>query len=263
MIKIGKEQFKRALNLILIWVLVAVVFGIFYYLLPGELTSQNGQPITNLFDAIYFSFVTMLTIGYGDIVPHGLIRVLTAIEGLIGWVLFGVIVYKIVSVKEDVILKEIHNLSNEQYLSRIKNFLFISNTNLVRFIKEVQSKKFRKDAAIYELGIISTTLRSNIEDASRFLCRKKKNGVESDLEEEDLLILVKSIKICIANFVNALKVLPKDSLDDPVIRDNKLKIIEFGDNIYTVCNISPNSSRLDDLKLAYTKLEDLDKGGEK
>jgi len=84
--------------------------------------------------------------------------------------LFGIIIYKVVSVKEDMILKEIHNLSNEQYLSRIRNFLFISNTNLVRFIKNVQSGKIAKDSTVYELSIISTTLRSNVEDAGRFFC---------------------------------------------------------------------------------------------
>jgi len=185
---------------------------------------------------------------------------LTAIEGLLGWVLFGLIVYRVVTVKEDLILKEIHNLSNEQYLSRIKNFLFISNTNLVRFVKEVQSKKYRKESAIYELGVISTTLRSNIEDATRFLCRKN-NGVERGLEEEDLLLLAKSIKICIANFVNALNVLPKNSSNDPVLHDNMIKIIEMGNNIYSSCNIGPTSNKLEDLKLAYTNLEKVNKEG--
>jgi potassium channel LctB len=126
MIKSAKEQFKRTFKLISIWVLVAVIFGFLYYSLPGELVNgRTGEPITNIFDFIYFSFVTILTIGYGDIAPHGFIRLLTAIEGLIGWLLFGIIVYKVVSVKEDIILKEIHNLSNEQYLSRVRNFLFI------------------------------------------------------------------------------------------------------------------------------------------
>lgn len=261
MIKIAKEQFKRTFKLILIWILVAVIFGFFYYLLPGELINgRTGEPVTNILEFIYFSFVTILTIGYGDIVAHGFIRVLTAIEGLLGWVLFGLIVYKVVTVKEDLILKEIHNLSNEQYLSRIKNFLFISNTNLVRFVKEVQSKKYRKESAIYELGVISTTLRSNIEDATRFLCRKE-NGIERGLEEEDLLLLVKSIKICIANFVSALKALPKNSSSDLVLHDNMIKIIEMGKNIYSSCNIGPTSNKLEDLKLAYINLEKIDKEG--
>ena len=42
-------------------------------------------------DAIYFTYVTGLTIGYGDLVPrHALSRVLTALIGLSGVLLTGI-----------------------------------------------------------------------------------------------------------------------------------------------------------------------------
>jgi hypothetical protein len=255
MIKLVKEQIKKAFNLIMIWVAIAVVFGFLYYFLPGELINgRTGESINNILEAIYFSFVTILTIGYGDITAQGFIRILTAIEGLIGWVLFGLIVYKVVSVKEDIILKEIHNLSNEQYLSRVRNSLFISNTNLMRFIKSVQSRKISKDAVIYELEIISTTLRLNIEDATRFLCRSK-NSVASEIDEENLLLLINNINMCILNFIDALQVLPKNHKNS-VIYNNIKKIIESGESVYNSCNISLKGKKFDELKIAYTKLKE-------
>jgi hypothetical protein len=257
MIKSAKEQFKRTFNLISIWILVAVLFGFLYYLLPGELIDgRTGVVIHNLLDSIYFSFVTILTIGYGDLYAHGFIRVLTAIEGLIGWILFGLIVYKVVSVKEDIILKEIHKLSNDQYLSRIRNSLFISHTNLVRFVKEVRSKKIHNSAMVYELGVISTTLRSNIEDAVKFLLTNQ-GSINGELEEEEINILVSGIDICINNLVMSLDVYPKKFKEDSVIIGNVNKIVESVRKIHTSCERTSKEDRKE-LKDLCSKLEYLE-----
>lgn len=254
MIKSAKEQFKRTFKLILMWILVAVAFGFLYYILPGGLiNSRTGESVKNIFEFIYFSFTTILTTGYGDIVAVGFVRILTAVEGLFGWILFGLIVYKVVSVKEDVILKEIHKLSNDQYLSRIKNFLFISNTNLVRFVKEVQLRKIAKDSVIYELSVISTTLKSNVDDATKFLLINK-DSVNGELEEEEVLLLVNGVNLCIANFINSLMLIPKYP-KDYVLYDNISRIIESGKKIYNYYNINLKSNRIEDLKMLYTKLE--------
>jgi potassium channel LctB len=253
--KPSREQLKKTINLVLVWILIGVIFGFLYYFLPGDLiNSRTGQPVTNIFDFIYFSFVTILTIGYGDITAIGFIRSLTAIEGLVGWVLFGLIVYRVVSVKEDVILKEIHKLSNDQYLSRIRNFLFISNTNLVRFVKEVQSRKIAKDSVIYELSIISTTLKSNIDDAVRFLLMNE-SSVNMGLEEEEIILLMNGVNLCIANFLNALMVIPKHP-KDYVLYDNISKIVESSKKMYNYYNVHSKNNKIEDLKMLYAKLED-------
>ena len=163
--------------------------------------------------------------------------------------------YKVVSVKEDVILREIHKLSNDQYLSRIRNFLFISNTNLVRFFKDVQSKKMPKDSIIYELSVISTTLKSNINDTARFLLMNK-DSVTGEMEEEEILLLINGVNLCIANFVNALAILPKHERDY-VLYENIFRIVESGKKMYNYYNIHMKSKkRIEDLKMLYTKLED-------
>ncbi len=259
-VKSVREQFKRASSLIILWVFVALFFGVLYYLLPGQLiNSRTGEAVTNVWDAVYFSFVTISTIGYGDLLAIGFIRVLTAIEGLFGWVLFGLIVYRIVSVKQDVILKEIHNLSNEQYLSRVRNSLFVSNTNIVRFVKDSHAKRITKDAMAYELGVISTTLRSNIDDARRLLCRNK-SSITADIQEEEMFLIVKIINMCIANLITSLKILPLHSFDkEPILQDNLIRIVEAGKGIYNYCNIRSESKRIDELRELYSMLEEYSK----
>ena len=46
-----------------------------------------GQPVSDLFDAVYLSAVTYNTVGYGDMTPVGPVRFLAGTEALVGLVL--------------------------------------------------------------------------------------------------------------------------------------------------------------------------------
>ena len=50
----------------------------------AELGHIAGLNENNLFEFIYFSSVVFTTVGFGDLIPIGPIRVLTAAEGLVG-----------------------------------------------------------------------------------------------------------------------------------------------------------------------------------
>ena len=65
------------------------IFGLAYWgLLQWPDCGQLGvEPVTHLFDAVYFSATTYSTLGYGDIAPLGPIRFLAGTESLIGLVL--------------------------------------------------------------------------------------------------------------------------------------------------------------------------------
>jgi hypothetical protein len=64
------------------------LYGIAYYLLSGHVGELKslGDPI-EFVDFIYFSASTYATVGYGDIAPHGGLRLIAGIEGLNGLVL--------------------------------------------------------------------------------------------------------------------------------------------------------------------------------
>lgn len=65
------------------------IFGVSYYWLQGSgrWGSFDGNYDGSLFDSIYFSATTFTTLGFGDISPHGDIRLLTGFESLVGLVL--------------------------------------------------------------------------------------------------------------------------------------------------------------------------------
>ncbi len=88
------HRFRVALGLISVLIAHIIevwVFSIVYYLLLLDVsfgTIQYNNELTFL-DNIYFSFVTYTSLGYGDMVPIGLLRFTAGLEVLTGLVLIA------------------------------------------------------------------------------------------------------------------------------------------------------------------------------
>jgi voltage-gated potassium channel Kch len=81
------------------YLLAGIFFGLFYWALeqihPGTFASAGAFSRVS---AIYFSFVTPTTLGYGDIVPRAdLARGLAIVEGIGGQLFLAVLVARLVS----------------------------------------------------------------------------------------------------------------------------------------------------------------------
>jgi voltage-gated potassium channel Kch len=81
------------------YLLAGIFFGIFYWVLeylgPGTFTANTEF---SRMSAIYFSFVTLATLGYGDIVPRtDVARGLAIVEGVGGQLFLAVLVARLVS----------------------------------------------------------------------------------------------------------------------------------------------------------------------
>ena len=63
------------------------IFGLTYWLLLRNpaLGAINGS-VNTLFDYVYFSAMVFTTVGFGDLVPSGHIRLVAGMEGLTGLV---------------------------------------------------------------------------------------------------------------------------------------------------------------------------------
>lgn len=72
-----------------------------------EFTYDTNRSMT-FGDALYFSLVTVSSLGYGDIRPIGWTRMFVGAEVIMGLAFFGVLVAKISSVKQDHILRQMY-----------------------------------------------------------------------------------------------------------------------------------------------------------
>lgn len=81
-------------TLFVIYIIVILGFGLIYFILSfqGIVLVENGElrqvsVLGSIIHSVYFSGVTLLTIGYGDITPIGIGRLIAVVEALIGYVL--------------------------------------------------------------------------------------------------------------------------------------------------------------------------------
>jgi hypothetical protein len=121
-----------------LWLEIVIGCGLAYWLLAAiwprfALVTSAGpvsQGVRGLLPALYFSAVTATSIGYGDIVPTGASRVLAVGEGIAGLILFGCVVSKFVSRRQEELIGQIHRIAFEDRLGRVRTNLLLVRTEL-------------------------------------------------------------------------------------------------------------------------------------
>jgi Ion channel len=95
----GRVDGERICAALCVYLLAGIAFGGFFATLeataPGSL---SGPAPIELDDAIYFSFVTLATLGYGDITPvAAAARALAVLEAVFGQLYLAVLIARLVS----------------------------------------------------------------------------------------------------------------------------------------------------------------------
>ncbi|MGD1042175.1 MAG: potassium channel family protein [Sedimentisphaerales bacterium] len=82
----------------LVFVIIVLIFALFYWqLCPSNGITDGVSLNTSFGNAVYFSIVTISSLGYGDFRPIGWSRPLAAIEVIIGLSLMGIMIAKLTS----------------------------------------------------------------------------------------------------------------------------------------------------------------------
>jgi len=135
---LGVIERRSTLQLFLVWIGLILVSGIGYWLgallgRPGlrEMGSPVGADLRGLGNAVYFSFVTATSVGYGDIVPVGIGRVMAVAEAISGLLIFGAVIAKFVSHRQDELVSEIHRVTFDERLDRVQTNLHLVISELL------------------------------------------------------------------------------------------------------------------------------------
>jgi len=197
-------------RLIGFWVGMIVVFGLIYWLAGSSMGwgLQAGNAavkpdLDGLGTAIYFSFVTALSIGYGDVTPMGALRILAVIEGIAGLLVFGCVISKLVSRRQEELTEEIHQTTFEDRLDRVRTNLHLVFTDLGS-VQQLQ----------VEQGVLTTLVLQRLESTVRVF-RGELQAVHDLLyrahiapDEEAVESLLANLVICLQGLVEISGSLP-------------------------------------------------------
>jgi hypothetical protein len=98
----GRVTLNHLLGATCVYLLLGVLWGLTYAGIhavdPGAFRTSDGASHVDVGTFMYFSFITLTTTGYGDIVPVGrLVRTFASLEGVAGQLYVAILVATLVS----------------------------------------------------------------------------------------------------------------------------------------------------------------------
>jgi potassium channel LctB len=176
-------------SLLLIWLVTVVGCGVIYFAAgvggrPALLAAGNRVPgdWSGLLTAIYFSFITAASVGYGDVVPAGWVRVVAIGEGVAALFVFGLLVSKFVSRRQDQLLDEIHLTTFEDRLDRVRSSLHLVLTELHAIVATCQRREWPSDRLLTRTESAAAVFTGQLRTVHGLLYRPMRSPEEEELE---------------------------------------------------------------------------------
>lgn len=183
-------------TLFILYITLIIFFGTLFFLLSAS--ENNGiykeKGIINLdvggyLEALYFSFATSTSIGYGDIRPMGISRVFSIIEVVVSLIIFGILISKLLSKNQERILEELYDVSFQERFTRIVSGLYNFRAEIQRMtnkagnLKKEETEEFLQNIE-YNLHLLS----SYLADSEKILVKFRKNPKQELDFKEDIIL---------------------------------------------------------------------------
>lgn len=172
-----------------LWVEIVALCGVAYWLLAsigaGALIAHERSlsvDLRGLVSAIYFSAITATSVGYGDIVPVGIARVVAIGEGVAGLILFGCVVSKFVSRRQEQLIGEIHHIAFEDRLGRLRTNLHLVRTELQATARLCEGQDIPPPEAVSRVESLAMVFVGELHAVHDLLYRPQQTPDESELE---------------------------------------------------------------------------------
>jgi potassium channel LctB len=190
-------------RLIGFWIGMILVFGLIYWVtgisMGWGLQAGNvavKPDLNGLETAIYFSFVTALSIGYGDVIPLGALRILAVTEGIAGLLIFGCVISKLVSHRQEELTEEIHRTTFEDRLDRVRTNLHLVFLDLGTVQQLHAEQGTLSGQVLRRLESTVRVFRGELQTIHDLLYRPN-----VDPDEETLESLLANLVICLQSLV--------------------------------------------------------------
>lgn len=172
-----------------LWIWMIVIFGFIYwgaaFTIGHGLRAGDGMvegDLPGFLTAVYFSFVTALSIGYGDVVPEGIFRLLAIVEGAAGLILFGSVISKLVSRRQEELTGEIHRITNEDRLDRVRTNLHLVLSDLQAIVTKCADPDTPPERIHTRLESTTAVFAGELQTVHDLLYRPQQAPAEEELE---------------------------------------------------------------------------------
>ncbi len=225
-------------------IFVIILFSIAYYILAfsnnGLVFSHETSAQVSFWNCVYFSIVTMSSLGYGDMRPQGLSKILSCLEVLMGLGFLGLMVAKIASLKQDYQLRRVYSFMTKQFLDDFYESLNICNQGYKELLDEASSVTSNDQNGLQPPG-----KRKQFKDLNNRLqtvCRAlrsylvyetKKGDYFSEIAASSIIRLLKAI----ASVLNLWGQMPKEYRPAFVERSRKKRLYHTLTIFDDICDI--------------------------
>jgi len=172
-----------------LWIEIVLLCGVAYWALGwidyAALTTGGGgvgTGVRGFFSALYFSAVTATSVGYGDIVPSGAARVLAILESIAGLLLFGCVVSKFVSRRQEALIAEIHHIAFEERLGRVRTNLLLVRAELQATARLCEGRDMAPPEALARVDSAAMVFVGELHSVHDLLYRPQETPEEAVLE---------------------------------------------------------------------------------
>lgn len=201
------------------WFFLIILFGGAFYLLTSRTESRliyQGRLIEKGVDgflnSLYFSFITTTSLGYGDIAPLGFAKFLAIIEVIMGLLMNGAIIAKLVSVKEEIILEDVYEIQFQQKIDKLRENLYHDRKHISKITENIKSEK---DFSEEDMHLMFLNLETHIIDIRDFFMMREGAGNEfiKKLDDYRLGLLLTSIEVCLEYYAQLKQCLFEKKVD--------------------------------------------------
>ncbi len=127
-----------------LYITIIMGCGYAYFLLatyaPEHGPGIGGGPVlVRLFNSIYFSAITATSVGYGDVRPHGISKLIASLQGMMTLFTFAIFVSKPVSERQDAALYQMHKLTLDEIFTSVREGFYIMRRDFDSAIHAMES----------------------------------------------------------------------------------------------------------------------------
>ena len=183
-------------KILLIWAGIVTFFGLTYYFFSNGTSSlfstQTQKPVMNILDHIYFSFITATSTGFGDIVPTGFFKIIAIAKVTLGLLLLAFVTSRLISIKQNIILNEIYEISFSERISRMRSSMLLFRQHINRIIAKAEDETLRQ-RDIDEISVDLSSLLNILREMTDILKKDGKKHFTKAITQIDAELLINSM----------------------------------------------------------------------